>query len=178
MNGQRPGAALVAAVRNECKNQGKTIGHLAGLLGVSATYWATICSGNRSIQPMVEKPRACRVFADFLRVPRINVMQLAELVLQEDFVVEQSLDDQLNGVYLQMANDALWSTLVPKPAAWDDADRGMKLLVVSLYQAALLDSMLQKARKTVSSGLLAPREGLAPAPDQVGKWGLPLRPAM
>lgn len=176
---QQPGAALVAALRNECERQGKAIGHLAALLGLAPTYWAAICGGSRSILPLVQKPSACRVFAEFLRLPRITVMSLAEVVVPEDFVVEQTLDDQLNSVYVQMAGDALWSSLVPRPATWDNADQEMKLLIVSLYQAALQASMMQKAGKAAGSHhLLVPREGLAPAPDQIGKWGMPLRQAM
>ena len=114
MNDQKPGLGLVAALREECERQGKQIGHLAAQLGLAQTYWAAICSGSRSIVPLVEKASACRVFADFLRLPRITVMALAEVVLPEDFVVEQSLDDQLNGVYLSMVSDPLWSSLVPR----------------------------------------------------------------
>lgn len=178
MNEQKAGVALVAALREECERQGKPIGHLGALLGLAPTYWASICSGSRSILPLVEKASACHVFADFLRLPRITVMAMAGVVLPEDFVVEQSLDDQLNGVYLLMASDPMWSTLVPKPASWDAADQSMKLMVVSLYQSVLQDSMLEKASRTKSSRLLAPRDGLAPAPDQLGKWGLPFRQAM
>lgn len=178
MNEQKPGLALVAALREECEVQGKQIGHLAALLGLAPTYWAAICSGSRSIIPLVEKASACRLFAEFLRVPRITVMSMAEVVLPQDFVVDQSLDDQLNSVYVSMARDPLWASLVPRPATWDTAETSMKLLIVSLYQSALQASMLQKAGKAAGSHLLKPREGLAPAPDQVGKWGMPLRQAM
>jgi hypothetical protein len=174
MNEQKPGAALVAALREECERQGKAIGHLAALLGLAATYWASICSGSRTIQPLVEKKETCSVFSEFLRLPRISVMSLAEVVLPGDFIVEQGLDDQMNGVYMQMAADPMWSTLVPRPQAWDEADREMKLLVVTMYQVALQESMLEKASQAKQKqrlGHFAPREGLAPALDQLGKWG-------
>lgn len=177
MNKQNAGVALVAALRDECERQGKPIGHLAALLDLAPTYWAAICSGSRSIQPLVEKKETCSVFTEFLRMPRISVMSLAEVVLPGDFIVEQSLDDQLNGVYMQMTADPMWSTLVPKPRAWDEADREMKLLVVTMYQVALQESMLEKASQQ-RLGHFALRAGLAPALDQLGKWGLPVRQAM
>lgn len=172
----KAGVRLVEALKAECEAAGLPLSHLAAKLGIVKTYWQAICSGHKSIQPLVEKPEACRVFADFLRVPKITVMSLAEVVLAEDFVVEQSLDDQLNSVYLSMARDPLWSSLVPRPATWDTADQSMKMLIVSLYQAALQASMLQKAGKVAGSHLLAPREGLAPALDQLAKWGQAPRP--
>lgn len=177
MNEKQPGLALVAALREECQRQGKHISHLASPLGLAPTYWAAICNGVRSIRPLTEKKAACRVFADFLRLPSITVMSLAEIVLPEDFVVEQSLADQLNSIYLQMSADPLWSTIVPKPVAWDEADEGMKLLIVSLYQANVQQSMFEKVREVPAHSHLVLREGLTPAPDQLTKWGMPVRAA-
>ena len=112
------------------------------------------------------------VIAEFLEIPRVSVMALGEVVQPEDFIVEQSLGDQLNGVYMQMALDPAWSTLVPKAEVWDAADESTKLLVATMYQAVLQASMLEKATSAKRHpSHFSPREGLSPAIDQVRKWG-------
>lgn len=169
------GARLVDVLKAACKAVGKPIAHLAQPLGISISYWQSICSGAKSIQPLMKDKQARDAAAAFLAVPAIEVMALADMVESEDFVIDQSIDDQLNSVYLQMRADALWSSLVPQPAAWDSADRTMKLLVSMMYQSALRDSMLSKVNLTSEGDArfvrFEAREGLVPALDQLGKWG-------
>ena len=175
----KAGAGLVEALKAACKAKGNPIAHLAPKFGISPSYWQSICSHTKSIQPLMKDKKARDAAAAFLVVPAVQVMALADMVEPDDFVVNQSIDDQLNSVYLQMRDDSLWSSLVPLPAQWDCADRAMKLLVSMMYQSVLRNSMLSKVNLKSEGHArilhVEAREGLAPALDQLGKWGMPVR---
>ena len=140
------GTALIQAIQDQAQIQGLTVKQVAERFELAPSYWFSMCNGNRSIQALHR--HRLKLIAKFLGRPYIEVLSLAELVEPEDFIIPQTIDDQLNLAYLKLKADSLWNPLVPKEEVWDAADRGLKILVVAFYERLFSTSILDKARIT------------------------------
>jgi transcriptional regulator with XRE-family HTH domain len=140
------GVALIQAIQEEAQAQGLTVKQVAERFELAPSYWFSMCNGNRSIQALHR--HRLKLIAKFLARPYIEVLSLAELVEPEDFIIPQTIDDQLNLVYLKLKADSMWNPLVPKEEVWDAADRGLKILLVSFYERLFSISILDKAKIT------------------------------
>lgn len=138
------GAALIHAIQEEAQKQGLAVKQVAERFELAPSYWFSMCNGNRSIQALHR--HRLKLIARFLNRPYIEVLSLAELVEPEDFIIPQTVDDQLNLAYIKMKADSMWSPLVPKEEVWDSANRGMKILLVAFYERLFSVSILDKAR--------------------------------
>lgn len=155
------GAALIQAIQEEAKVQGLSVKQVAERLELAPSYWFSMCNGNRSIQALHRQ--RLKHIAKFLGRPYIEILSLAELVEPEDFIIPQTIDDQLNLAYLKLRADSMWSPLAPKEEVWDAADRSLKILLVALYERLFSISILDKAKITQYVQPGAPSSG-APTP--------------
>ena len=137
------GTALILAVQEEAKRQSLSVSELAERFELATSYWFSICNGNRSIQALAR--HRLKLIAKFLARPYIEILSMAELVEPEDFIVPQTIDDQLNLAYIRLQSDSMWSPLVPNEETWDAADRRMKILAIALYERVFNVSMFEKA---------------------------------
>jgi hypothetical protein len=140
------GAALIQAIQEQAQIQGLTVKQVAERFELAPSYWFSMCNGNRSIQALHR--HRLKLIAKFLGRPYIEVLSLAELVEPEDFIIPQTIDDQLNLAYLKLKADSMWNPLVPKEEVWDAADRGLKILLVAFYERLFSISILDKAKIT------------------------------
>lgn len=140
------GAALIQAIQEQAQIQGLTVKQVAERFELAPSYWFSMCNGNRSIQALHR--HRLKLIAKFLGRPYIEVLSLAELVEPEDFIIPQTIDDQLNLAYLKLKADSMWNPLVPKEEVWDAADRGLKILLVAFYERLFNISILDKAKIT------------------------------
>ncbi|MBK6616203.1 hypothetical protein [Ottowia sp.] len=140
------GAALIHAIQDEAQRQGLSVKEVAEKFELAPSYWFSMCNGNRSIQALHR--HRLKLIAKFLAKPYIEVLSLAELVEPEDFIIPQTIDDQLNLAYLKLKGDSMWAPLVPTEAVWDATARPMKILAIALYERLFTVSLLNKAQIT------------------------------
>lgn len=140
------GAALIHAIQDEAQRQGLSVKEVAERFELAPSYWFSMCNGNRSIQALHR--HRLKLIAKFLAKPYIEVLSLAELVEPEDFIIPQTIDDQLNLAYLKLKGDSTWAALVPPEAVWDATARPMKILAIALYERLFTVSLLGKAQIT------------------------------
>lgn len=140
------GATLIQAIQEEAQRQGLAVKEVAERFELAPSYWFSMCNGNRSIQALAR--HRLKLIAKFLNKPYIEVLSMAELVEPEDFIIPQTIDDQLNLAYLKLRADSMWSPLVPTEEVWDSAHRTMKILTIALYERLFGVSILDKAKIT------------------------------
>lgn len=140
------GASLIQAIQEEAQRQGLSVKEVAERFELAPSYWFSMCNGNRSIQALAR--HRLKLIAKFLTKPYIEVLSMAELVEPEDFIIPQTIDDQLNLAYLKLKGDSMWSPLVPSEEVWDTADRTMKILTIAMYERLFHVSILDKAKIT------------------------------
>lgn len=167
------GASLIQAIQEEAQRQGLAVKEVAERFELAPSYWFSMCNGNRSIQALAR--HRLKLIAKFLSKPYIEVLSMAELVEPEDFIIPQTIDDQLNLAYLKLRGDSMWSPLVPTEEVWDTADRTMKILTIALYERLFHVSILDKAKITqhVKSDASGDSEAVTPGVSAVAPAAAP-----
>jgi transcriptional regulator with XRE-family HTH domain len=143
-SGRFAGWALVDAIKKEAESRGMPLDEVAQRFEIAYSYWQSLASGHRPIQSL--HPSRLRAIAEFLGRSYIEVLSLAELVTPEDFVIPQSIEEQLDLAYVTMRADNYWSTLVPGEQEWNAASRAMKILAVALYERLFQVTLLERAK--------------------------------
>jgi hypothetical protein len=138
------GSGLISAIQEQARIQGLTVSQVAARFELATSYWFAICNGGRSIQAL--QRHRLKLIATFLGKPYVEVLSLAEILEPEDFIIPQTIDDQLNLVYLKLKSDSVWAPLVPDEEVWDNTHRTVKLLLVVFYERLFNMSILDKAQ--------------------------------
>lgn len=143
-DGRFAGWALVDAIKKEAESRGMPLDEVAKRFEIAYSYWQSLASGHRPIQAL--HPSRLRAIAEFLGRSYIEVLSLAELVTPEDFVIPQTIEEQLDLAYITMKADNYWSTLVPSEREWNEAGRAIKILAVALYERLFGVTLLERAK--------------------------------
>jgi hypothetical protein len=143
-SGSLKGALLVDAIVHEAVRQGVRVEALYDRFGFAENYWLAILSGNRSLHSTAKF--RLKLVADFLGRPLVDILTMADYLEPEDFVVRDTLDDELNLAYEMMRNDLRWGVLCPRPEDWDASPTATKILTVALYEVFFERALLSKAK--------------------------------
>ncbi|MBK4738917.1 XRE family transcriptional regulator [Noviherbaspirillum pedocola] len=126
------GRKLITLIKKTLIERGLPDRHIADLMGVTTIYWASMCNGHRKIKS-VGKDKLERV-AEFLGMPTVQVLVLAEYFEPTDFYVKRTLDDELNIVREAMQADPNWVSLVPSFKEWEQLPVNTRILLALLYE--------------------------------------------
>lgn len=144
VSGALKGSLLLDAIAHQAVIQGVRIEDLADRFGYAENYWLAIVNGHRPIGTSA-KPRLKQI-AEFLDRSLVQVLNLAEFLEPEDFMVRSTLEDELNLVYTTMCGDPQWATYVMSPEKWDALDVDAKILISMLYQDATRQSLNEQIK--------------------------------
>lgn len=157
-----PGAALVMAIEIEARHRGVDARDLAQRFELKQQTWDSVLDGKRSIQSL--HFQQLESIADFLEKPFVHVLALAELLKPEHFVVERSVDEMLNLVYLKFRGDPFWSSVCMPEADWESAPRSVRLAFALLYNKESGGELLEQARVPEIRYVLPDAPAVAPSP--------------
>lgn len=138
------GLALSEAIREKMRESGTHSRDFAELIGLSPTYVNTLMSGKQgwSGTGRIVKKKV----ANFLGLPYINVLMLAGEVEPCDFLFEDSLEKQLDGVYAMLRKDQVWGQFLKQKAEWDSLPKRFQIVVALMYEQITSTSILEKAQ--------------------------------
>jgi transcriptional regulator with XRE-family HTH domain len=126
------GKRLITLIKRTLIDRNLPDRYIADLMGVTTIYWNSMCNGHRKIKS-VGKDKLERV-GQFLGIPTVQVMILADYFEPTDFYAKRSLDDELNMVLQAMQADPSWVALTPSRAEWDQLPVGTKILIALLFE--------------------------------------------
>lgn len=138
------GAALCRAVTARIAELDMTQKEAAKKVGISEEYFSLLVSGERWFGTIAEDK--LRRVADFLNVPYISVMMLAEIIQPVDFYRSSTVEAQVEALFDVLENDKRFVMAVPSRNEWDKAPLSVKLLSVILYQQVSAKDLLEKAQ--------------------------------
>ncbi len=127
------GTALIELIRRKQDERRIVIPELADLLGMSKPYLNALFSGERPVNKL--GPAYLDAIAAFLSIPKAQVYNLAEILVPEDYVHQESIDDNLKEVYQRLSNDITLLHLVPRKTEWNKLDMKTKLLIAYMYES-------------------------------------------
>lgn len=138
-----PGEALVEAIVKACKARGIDPADVGPLLELKPAYWRAILSGTKKIQGFGRQRML--LVAKFLGVSYVEAMALAELLVPGDFVVQGSLEKQLQATFDKLKRDPVWLVLAPPQRTWDITPQAVQVLVAHLYERMIGEELIAKA---------------------------------
>lgn len=139
-----PGAALVMAIEVEARRRGDDARDLADQFDLKQVTWDAVLDGKRPIQGL--HFQQLESIANYLEKPFVHVLALAELLRPEHFVVERSVEDLLNLVYLKFRGDPFWSSVCMSEAEWEAAPRAVRIAFALLYNKESGGDLMEQAR--------------------------------
>lgn len=141
-NGKR-GAALCRAISTRISELGMAQKEAAKKVGISEEYFSLLLGGERWFGTVAED-KLHRI-ADFLNVPLISVMMLAEMIQPKDFYRSSTLESQVESMFDVLEKDKRFVMAVPSRAEWGKTPLPVKLMCVILYQQVSGKDFLEKA---------------------------------
>lgn len=126
------GKRLIILIKRTLIDRNLPDRYIADLMGVTTIYWNSMCNGHRKIKS-VGKDKLERI-GEFLGIPTVQVMILADYFEPTDFYAKRSLDDELNLVLQAMHGDPSWVALTPSEAEWKQLPVGTKILIALLFE--------------------------------------------
>ena len=135
---ERPGSMLLAMLLTAATHRQMQLQELAAALGVTYPYLSQLRSGYREVVNVSEEfLTAC---ANFLRVPRVQVLLAAGRVRIADFYQPGSIEAKLEPAlrYIQ-ADGEIGGSM---PASVFTVDKDLQLFIVDLYQKATHRNLL------------------------------------
>lgn len=137
------GSPLIDALYAEAKRRGDAIPVLAQKLGFSNSYFSSIAGGTRPVSAFDDD--ALGRCADYLDVPRIRVLVLAERLPAEDFISRESIDSQIARAFDLIRADKDWRITLPSADEWVPLPSHIKALIILLYLAIIGESIADVA---------------------------------
>jgi transcriptional regulator with XRE-family HTH domain len=141
-NGKR-GAALCRAISTRIVELGMAQKEAARAVGISEEYFSLLLGGERWFGTVAED-KLHRI-ADFLNVPLISVMMLAEMIQPKDFYRSSTLESQVEAMFDVLEKDKRFIMAVPSRTEWSKTPLPVKLMCVILYQQVSGKDFLEKA---------------------------------
>lgn len=136
------GAALARAIEQKTAESGMTQKEVARALDISEPYFNLLISGERWFGS-VSKEKLSNI-ANFLDIPIASVYMLAEVLVNEDWITQDSIDYEIENVYKTMQRDKRYTVCMPTPRDWRNTPRGVKLTCVLLYQELSNKQLIEK----------------------------------
>lgn len=168
-----PGAALVMAIEVEARRRGVDPRDLASRFELKQQTWDSVLDGKRPIQGL--HFQQLEAIADFLEKPFVHVLALAELLKPEHFVVERTVDDMLNLVYLKFRGDPFWSSVCMSESDWEAAPLSVRLAFALLYNRESEGQLLEQAQIPHIRYVL-PQSADAGSPSKASRAAQPTAP--
>ncbi len=134
----RPGGALLAMLLTAASHRQMQLQELAAALGVGYPYIAQLHSGYREVVNVSEA--FITKAAEFLEVPRLNVLLAAGRVRISDFYEASTLMEKVEpALRFIQADGEIGGSM---PASVFTADKELQLFIVDLYQKATHRNLL------------------------------------
>ncbi|WP_194713335.1 XRE family transcriptional regulator [Noviherbaspirillum soli] len=156
------GKRLITLIKRTLIDRNLPDRYIADLMGVTTIYWNSMCNGHRKIKS-VGKDKLERV-GEFLGIPTVQVMILADYFDPTDFYAKRSLGDELNMVLQAMQADPNWVSLTPSKAEWEQLPVGTKVLIALLFEREAGRSFMSKLQ--MEHPALAKKLGMEDQKDQ------------
>lgn len=126
------GQALVNAVNRAMFIKGHDVDEAAKLIGVSANSLRSFARAPGRIAGFSHT--LLRSFAEYTGLPVVQVMLMANVIVQEDFYVQRTLDDELATLRADMESDGNWCSLAPCHKEWRSLPRRTQLLIAQMFE--------------------------------------------
>lgn len=136
------GFRLINKIRSRSIELGLQDRYIADMIGVTPIYWYSIANGHRKISSLGKEK--LKKIAEFLNIPTIQAMNLADVLDHDDFFLG-CLDDQLDTSIEQMRNDPAWMCWAPTKEEWNRLSVGTRTGIVMLYETVFYKSFLHRA---------------------------------
>ncbi len=136
------GIALINALKNRAYEDGITVARLLKIIGISRSYWNCLGYGQRYVPALSRK--VLQTCADYLAIPYINVLLLAEVITPEDFMRGTNADFR-SDLIRAMAFISSDPTLSGFANDWQRLDNEALLLIVQLYERATGTNLLARS---------------------------------
>lgn len=156
------GKRLITLIKRTLIDRNLPDRYIADLMGVTTIYWNSMCNGHRKIKS-VGKDKLERV-GEFLGIPTVQVMILADYFEPTDFYAKRSLDEELNMVLQAIQGDPNWVALSPSRAEWEQLPVGTKILIALLFEREAGRSFMSKLQ--MEHPALAKKLGMEDQKDQ------------
>lgn len=137
-----PGYRLINKIKSRSIELGVQDRYIADIIGVTPIYWYSITNGHRKISAL-SKDKLEKI-AQFLNIPTVQVMSLADVLGHEDFFLG-NLEEQLNISIQQMRNDPAWMCWAPTDEEWTHLSVGTRTGIVMLYETVYQKMLLRRA---------------------------------
>jgi transcriptional regulator with XRE-family HTH domain len=136
------GKRLISLIKRTLIDRNLPDRYIADLMGVTTIYWNSMCNGHRKIKS-VGKEKLERV-GEFLGMPTVQVMILADYFEPTDFYAKRSLKEELGMVLEAMLADPNWVSLSPTRDEWEQMPVNTKVLIALLYEREAGRSFMSK----------------------------------
>lgn len=136
------GKRLITLIKRTLIDRNLPDRHIADLMGVTTIYWNSMCNGHRKIKS-VGKDKLERV-GQFLHIPTVQVMILADYFEPTDFYAKRTLEDELEMALESMQADPNWVALAPSKAEWKQLPVATKILIALLFERESGRSFMSK----------------------------------
>lgn len=136
------GIRLINKIRAKSIELGLQDRYIADMIGVTPIYWYSIANGHRKISSLAKDK--LKKIAEFLNIPTVQAMSLADVLDQEDFSLGR-LEDQLEMSIRQMRDDQAWMCWAPTQEEWDTLSVSTRTGIVMLYETVFYKSFLRRA---------------------------------
>ena len=138
------GAALARALEARAQSLGLSQKAAAHQIGFSEPYYALLLGGMRWFGSVEDK--SLKRIAEFLDVPIISVLLMAEKVYPSDFFRSTTIESQIDFVFATMSKDKRWTSAMPNLTDWNKTPQSVRLLAALLYQECSGKDLMEKAR--------------------------------
>ena len=136
------GKRLITLIKRTLIDKNLPDRYIADLMGVTTIYWNSMCNGHRKIKA-VGKDKLERI-GEFLGIPTVQVMILADYFEPTDFYAKRSLEDELEMVLQAMRTDPNWIALTPSKEEWVQLPVNTKILIALLFEREAGRSFMSK----------------------------------
>ncbi|WP_019334823.1 helix-turn-helix domain-containing protein [Pseudomonas syringae] len=128
---------------------------IADITGVTQIYWNSMANGNRQIKSL-GKDKLDKI-AEFLDLPLIQVLILADYFVITDFFNGKTLNDQLLLTLRKMQEDPQWAGYAPDRDVWEATDLGFRTAFAVMYEQISGNVLMEKAKFEVP-GMTRPKD--------------------
>lgn len=112
-------------------------------LGMAYTYLMALGRGGAPVDKL--KIEQYTLMANFLDLPLIQVMLLAEAVRPEHFYYNATVEERIEHVYNNMINDPIFMGFAPSQQDWDSLSPSLKLSFCVMYENCAQTKILNPA---------------------------------
>lgn len=129
-----PGSRLVTLIEAHVQLNGFSYASFCEeQLGVTYSYIRALSRGSSSWGNVSSS--LMRRIAQALGLPLPQIYMLADVILPEDTIAQQTIEQYLTRTHMLMSSDPVWAGYVPPMAIWSKLDRQTQILIARLYEA-------------------------------------------